>query len=220
MKDILKELVYQKNGELRLDDEEIKASQRGIFGEVIKKVFALMFSGQGMVNMSLPVRIFEPRSTLERIADNFAFLHTFVKKAEECSNDPVERIKNIIMATLIGMCCSPSLQKPFNPYLGETFEGKYADGSKIYLEHVKHSPPISRFLVVTVGGTKIEGYFQQNANMGANKMTLWFKGPITYHFTDGKKLSVYYPQLLQIGIIYGARLLKFIKRVCVLDTEN
>lgn len=179
-----------------------------------------MFSGKGMVNMSLPVRIFEPRSTLERIADNFAFLNTFVKKAEECINDPVERIKNVIMATLIGMCCSPSCQKPFNPYLGETFEGTYEDGSKIYLEHIKHSPPISKFLVFTPGGSRIYGHFQQNANLRANKMTLWFKGPITYEFQDGKKLSVYYPQLIQQGIIYGTRLLKFVKRVCVIDEPN
>jgi hypothetical protein len=131
---------------------------------VIKKALKLIFTGQGMVNMSLPVRIFEPRSTLERIADNFAFLNSYVKKAEEAKNDLVERMKNVIMATLIGMMCSPSCQKPFNPYLGETFEATYKDGSKIYLEHVKHSPPISMFLVYTPGGTRISGYFEQTAN--------------------------------------------------------
>lgn len=48
-------------------------------------------------------------------------------------------------------------------------------------------------------------------------MTLWIKGPVVYRFQDEHELLVYYPQLVQGGIIFGNRLLKFTKRVCAID---
>lgn len=37
--------------------------------------------------------------------------------------------------------------KPFNPILGETFQGFFADGTKIDIEHTSHHPPVSHFFV-------------------------------------------------------------------------
>ena len=35
-----------------------------------------------------------------------------------------------------------------NPVIGETLEGSYADGTKIYCEQISHHPPVSYFLVI------------------------------------------------------------------------
>ena len=37
--------------------------------------------------------------------------------------------------------------KPLNPMLGETYECEWEDGSKFYLEHTCHTPPISHFYI-------------------------------------------------------------------------
>jgi len=35
--------------------------------------------------------------------------------------------------------------KPLNPILGETLEGSYLDGSRVYMEQVTHHPPVTYF---------------------------------------------------------------------------
>lgn len=50
---------------------------------MIKTCGEKLIKGQGIVSISLPVRIFEPRSTLERICDNWAFLPIYLKKASQ-----------------------------------------------------------------------------------------------------------------------------------------
>ena len=47
-----------------LYDEEAIENQKGILGEVLKKAAWLLIWGEGLVKMSLPVRIFEPKSNL------------------------------------------------------------------------------------------------------------------------------------------------------------
>ena len=109
-----------KTGELRVTNKELLDSQKGIFIEIAKRLLWAVFSRDGVTSMSLPIRMFEPRSTLERIADFFATLGTYCLRAAE-TTDPVERLKYIMTACVSGLVTSPSLKKPFNPYLGETF---------------------------------------------------------------------------------------------------
>jgi len=40
-----------------------------------------LLEGKNIVGISLPVVIFEPRSTLERITDNWAFLPIYIRMA-------------------------------------------------------------------------------------------------------------------------------------------
>lgn len=60
--------------------------------------------GKGIVAVSLPVRIFEKRSTIERICDLWCTAPTFLRKAAlESLGDPVERMKQIITFVVSGM---------------------------------------------------------------------------------------------------------------------
>jgi hypothetical protein len=54
--------------------------QKGVLKDVIKE-FAKNFKGLGISHMSLPVRMFEARSTIQRVADYFCFAPIFLKKA-------------------------------------------------------------------------------------------------------------------------------------------
>ena len=56
-------------------------------------------------------------------------------------------MKDIITFIISGMHMVAFMRKPFNPILGETYEGIYPDGTRIYNEHISHHPPITCFLV-------------------------------------------------------------------------
>lgn len=62
--------------------EEIK-NQEGLVLDLMKQAGKQLMSGQNVVAISLPVRIFEPRSTLERITDNWAFMPIYLKMAAQ-----------------------------------------------------------------------------------------------------------------------------------------
>ena len=105
--------------------------------------------GQGIVAVSLPVRIFERRSTIEKMTDLWVTGPKYLTLAAQ-AKDPLERLKHVITFAVSGMHQIATQRKPFNPILGETFEGYWPDGSRIYNEHVSHHPPITCFLVENV----------------------------------------------------------------------
>lgn len=87
---------------------------------IIKQLGSNIMSGKSIMNMSLPVEIFDSRSMLERIAMGFGFAPKYLVPASKCT-DVIEQTK---LVTLFGMSiCSLhlALAKPFNPILGETF---------------------------------------------------------------------------------------------------
>lgn len=45
--------------------------QKGVLKDVVKEFAKNFIKGLGISHMSLPVRMFEPRSTIQRIADYF-----------------------------------------------------------------------------------------------------------------------------------------------------
>jgi hypothetical protein len=51
--------------------------------------------GLSISHISLPIRIFEPRSSIQRIVDFWSHCSEHFKKAAECT-DPVERMKWVI----------------------------------------------------------------------------------------------------------------------------
>lgn len=206
-------------GELKLINKEIIESQSGILGEVIKKAMKAIFTGQGLVGMSLPIRIFEPRSTLQRISDNMCYVTSFLKKAND-TKDPLERAKYCLTCLISGICMSGSQKKPFNPYLGETLEAEYSDGSKMYMEHTSHHPPISNFYIDTAYGAKVYGRFEQVADMGANSMDIIYRGPLNIEFSDGHLVTMFYPVAHTNGLVWGSRCFRFDKKGCYIDTRN
>ena len=57
-----------------------------------KQLAINLLKGLSISHISLPVRIFEPRSTISRICDIWAHVSEYFTKASECS-DPVEKMK-------------------------------------------------------------------------------------------------------------------------------
>lgn len=51
-----------------------------------------------------------------------------------------------------GLRRQTSTLKPFNPILGETFEGEYSCGARVFAEQISHHPPVSAWQVADVHG--------------------------------------------------------------------
>ena len=70
--------------------------------------------------------MFEPRSFVQRVADNWAYLG-LLDAAAACPS-PAERARAAAAFVVGGLSRQTSTLKPFNPILGETWGGALADG--------------------------------------------------------------------------------------------
>jgi len=64
-------------------------------GAVAKQLAINILKGLSISHISLPIKIFEPRSSITRIVDAWSQGPNFLQKAGEAS-DPIERLKWVI----------------------------------------------------------------------------------------------------------------------------
>ena len=95
--------------------------------------------------MSLPVEIFDKKSLLDAIADSYGFLPVFAEKIVS-ARDLTEQMKYVVCAVMFIHATNPNATKPFNPILGETYQGRLGHLT-ICIEQISHHPPISYLLV-------------------------------------------------------------------------
>jgi len=79
--DVLKSFFLNEKGYLECSDEKIKKANEGVIPFVLKEIAKNVLTGKGIVSISLPVRIFQPQSLLERIMDACSFVPIYFKKA-------------------------------------------------------------------------------------------------------------------------------------------
>ena len=216
--EILKGLLVTPTGELKLVDEDMLKKQRGVVLDVIKKLAKNVLEGRGVIGISLPVRIFEPRSTLERIIDWWSFGPIFLSEAAKTA-DPVAKMKLVVAFAISGLYISGNQNKPFNPLLGETYQGHFEDGTEIYCEHTSHHPPIANFLLINKLW-KFYGRYEFVARLSKNTLQLLQEGPNNIEFSDGTKITFYLPGIKAKGMIMGDRLLKYHRVAKFIDEKN
>ena len=196
---------------------------KGIVSYVVKEIAKCIFTGRGVVGISLPVRIFEPRSALERVLDGFSYAPNFLTKAWK-TTDSVERMKLVISFVISGMYMRANQFKPFNPLLGETLEGKFEDGTKIFMEHTSHHPPISNYLLEGPPGSPYKFYgnneFVGNIKNRGNVLTILFRGPNTIEFPDGEKITFHNHVNKVRGLMWGDKLLSMDGLLTVTNENN
>lgn len=215
--------VYQaKEGGLDYQNEEILNRTHGITAELLKSIGKTLLQGKSLVSISIPCRIFEPRTALQRILDCCGFKCAYLTKAAKCP-DPVERMKYVITSIVAGFHLQIKQLKPFNPILGETFQATYPNGTNIFCEQVAHHPPISAFDIQDVQKRwRFWGRHEFTASMGMNTITGQQIGPNYVEFPDGTKIAYFYPDCVcSGGVIYGkTRTLTWVGRIYFRDITN
>eukprot|EP01017_Pseudomicrothorax_dubius_P005609 TRINITY_DN11446_c0_g1_i2.p1 TRINITY_DN11446_c0_g1~~TRINITY_DN11446_c0_g1_i2.p1 ORF type:complete len:317 (-),score=35.17 TRINITY_DN11446_c0_g1_i2:25-975(-) len=167
----------------------------------------------------LPVHIFVHRSFLQRVANTFGCIPLYLDKAVQVPNDPTEQIRLIIAGFLSSLHISMEQQKPFNPILGETFQG-FIDGCPIYLEQISHHPPV--YALQFYGrGYKIDGTFQVIAKVSISGIRAMDFGAFRITFESNRKVMyVRYPCIRMEGMAFGKRTISFESKLIVFDPAN
>ena len=165
-----------------INSPELKKKFSGIVLDIICQLLKVPIGH----HISLNIKIFEPNTVLERYTKIFSLANTFLLQA--CNQDlkPYERFKLIIAFLFGGLYTGCKQLKPFNPFLGETFEGEFPNGAKLYVENASHKPLSARFLVRYKKKYEISGYWNLDVitqSLG-NEMIIYQKGPIIIKFPE------------------------------------
>lgn len=205
-----------REGGLMCVDKSIIKRQSGVIGSMIGQLITTMCISR----ISLPVRIFESKSTLERIADLWRFAPVYLTKAAHTA-DKLERFKLVVTFGIAGMYCAMQQLKPFNPLIGETLEASLEDGTTILIEHTSHHPPISNFYVEGPDNDyKFYGHYEYKMKIGPNSLTSDQDGPNVVEFNDGQKIVYRYPYVEIKGLIFGDRVIYGTGNMVFEDFEN
>lgn len=116
--------IETKNLQYRV--EEMIKGQQGLIGEIVKSKSSNMGSKKGKPNQykGFPLKYFEAMSYLERVCEWYTNVPYFLSSEVLQNNkDPVFRMQQTVRAILSTVYMTVKPSKPFNPILGETYQG-------------------------------------------------------------------------------------------------
>jgi len=107
-----KDYVRGKNGGLYYQNTELMSEQKKVILSLLKQAGSNLIHGRSIMNVSLPLEVFEPRSFLERLARSFGHAPIFLEKAGTLNN-VVEQMKYTISFFPFINCSVYSTRKTF-----------------------------------------------------------------------------------------------------------
>lgn len=114
---------------------------------------------------------------------------------------------------------NPNIEKPFNPILGETYQGQIGC-FHIALEQISHHPPISA-IYMRSKDVEFYGNFDVSLDMGLNsaysRVNSWFYLKI---FPTNSSYKIKIPDIELGGLMYGSRTLKLAHRGYVYEQNS
>lgn len=192
----------------------------------MKQLGSNLVEGKDLVNLSMPVGIFEPRSFLERLSDGWAYLPSAFDAASH-EADPVTRLKLVAAGVLAGLHLKCEQAKPFNPILGETYEAVYEAGHRLYVEQVSHHPPVTAWEVFAPGPSPAwvyTGTCLWKASLRGNTIKGCEAGDCTVSFkagpAAGSAIVFSLPTVALAGIAWGERRADFCGKLVATDSRN
>lgn len=209
-------------GGLTIIDED---DTRSVAIEILKSLGRKILQGDfnDIMRISRPACISYPMTYLQACCEDFSFSQYLNMAAE--TNDPIRRLQFVTAFLIAGLHVVPVRVKnkpPLNPILGETYHAYKADGTEIWLEQTSHHPPVSHWEMIGPNGIY---HFQGNGQVvaglaGANTINGAKKGKNIITFRDGSRLEFTTPDMQIAGIMYGDRIINFIRNATIRDTTN
>lgn len=200
-----------------IDEEELKM-QKGVLKLIVKQITANLMAGKSIMTMSLPVEIFDDHSALEGFAKIFGFVPEAMRRAV-AAKEISEQIRWVAMAFMFFFACNPKVCKPFNPILGETFEGSLG-GIPLYMEQISHHPPISAFFMKT-DQFSAHGNIDLLVDIGLNSASTKVPAPFFVSIPgSGAEYMLRLPDIEVGGIMFGERSLRLAGRGFVLERNS
>lgn len=193
-----------EDGGFGFTNRELLASQRAAIMDLVKEVGKRMLTGSvNLTNLSMPVKMFEARSYLQKLTDPWVYPEMLDRAA--AASDPVERMQWVVTWFVAGLQhVYQSWKKPFNPLLGETWQATQDGGRcQIYLEQISHHPPISAFeLIGPENSYTFTGHSQPDVQYKGSAVKTTAKGYRALQFPgDGTRIEIMYPSYYMRGIV-------------------
>ena len=218
--DKILEKEYEKNkgadGFIFINKDTIN-KQRSVCSYLLKEIGNNLLKGRSIMNISLPINIFDKRTLLELWIGQNGYASVLLESGG-IINNPIEQLKYTACFALTKFYLSGAQLKPFNPIIGETFQANIGN-SHFYLEQTSHHPPISNFYGFG-RNYKIYGWNESSAETGPNSVEILYKGNMIVEYQNGTKNTVIYPSMKLGGTMIGQRILKFKGKVVIIDKEN
>jgi len=216
----LLEKNYKRNedGILEMINTMHQKKQKKVLAHLIKQYGSYLFANKSIMSISLPISVFEPRSHLERVANSFTYAPHFLEKAG-FSEDPLEQFKLTITHWIASLHTNLNPQKPFNPILGETYQG-LIDGCPVYVEHISKEPSTCCYQMY--GRTyRITGNCEFNITTGSNCVMYREDGyPKVYFVNTGVTVIASLPLGTMQGIVVGKTTFNLSNKLFCIDPQN
>ena len=213
---------YEKNLKyegLLLQDPAIAERHKKVISWLIKKIGSNLIKGQSVMNISLPVYIFDGRTMLEIFAYELKQSPIILSRAYYATSQ-MEKLKWVTTFLLSQLYLSALQTKPFNPIIGETFQTKIGS-MNVYCELIVNKPPTCSFYCIDDNKTyKFYGYVGTVASTGANSCKATKRGKIILEFKDGSKYRIYYPNIYLSGVNVGNKLFNYKNVALIVDEIN
>jgi len=207
-----------KDGSIEMYHPDILKKQKQVLGSLIKQFGSALFSGRSIMNISLPVSIFEARSQIEREAYSLLYAPTFLEKAGMV-NDKFEQFKLTVSFFVASLHLGVNPEKPFNPVIGETFQG-IINGSPVYGEQVSHHPP-ALALQMLGKNFSFDGVTEFHAAISINSVKSGKLGFLSVKYPNtGVVIKAQYPLGMMSGTAIGKRIYQFTDKFYIFDVEN
>lgn len=121
---------------------------------------------------------------------SIAMVFPYYLNAAAVTQDPIERMKLVMVSSVAFIYPTHMFQKPLNPILGETLQQECKDGTKIYCEQTTHHPPITSYVFDGPDNLySLEGWNSFTAKAWMNSITLTVAGKKTITFKDGGQIE-------------------------------
>ena len=216
--DVLYERKPKEEGLILINKLQIE-NQKKIMSYLLKNVGKKLMKGQSVMNISLPVYIYDKRTMLQIFAYELKE-SPFILSKVYYTQDSIEKLKYMTVFFISQIVLSPILLNPFNPILGETYQAKIGN-LNIYLEQTLLKPPTANFYCFDDDGLyKIYGYLTVTANAGVNCFTSKKKGNYIIEFKDGYKYKLYHPTIIAGGTNVGKRYFNAKNCALIVDLKN
>lgn len=140
-----------------LTDKEIIESQKGVVKKILSDLMKNWSFKDGLVSFSLPAKIFSHFTQMHLIPQLFSNIQ-YLYDAYNCIKNNnntfsgtsvqfLKRLKILLVYFIKGIYQGCQAKKPYNPYIGETLQAYFGDGTEIFIEHTNHNPPIDSFYI-------------------------------------------------------------------------
>ncbi|EGR34457.1 PH domain protein [Ichthyophthirius multifiliis] len=208
----------EKKGGLLYLNEQLMKEQKLVIYSIVKKIGSNILNGKSIMNISMPVQLFDKKSMIQRLAKGFGHAPNFLEKGG-LTNSYIEQIKYCAAFMLSSFIMGFNQEKPFNPIIGETLQGRL-NGCPIYFEQTSHHPPISNYYLYG-RGYDLYGCHISAVNMGANSLTGYLQGnPIIHFKQNNQKVYCLWNSFNLFGTAIGTRMLNCFGKAYVLNPSQ